>query len=145
MRVTVVNGEVHENGRRVADILAEMREELAEFVQTRVTMLRTELRVAWGTVKAAIPLAAVAVMFLTTAFLVLTGALVGLILAAFPNTDYRWFFACLIVGVFWGIVGAVAAYSVVKSFKGRNMMPNRTLQVLKNDKAWFESEVRNRI
>jgi hypothetical protein len=144
MRVTVVNGEVHENGRRVAEILLEMREELAEFVQTRVTMLRTELRVAWDKVKAAIPLAAVAVMFLTTAFLVFTGALVGLIQAAFPHSAYRWFFACLIVGVFWGIVGAVAAYLVLKNFKGRNMIPNRTLEVLKSDKLWFENEVRNR-
>lgn len=145
MRVTVVNGEVHENARTVAEILAEMKEELAEFAQTRVTMLRTELRVAWGKAKAALPLAGIAVIFLSTAFLLLTGALVGLVQAAFPHSIYRWFFACLIVGVFWGIVGAGAAYSVIKTFRGRNMIPNRTIEVLKSDKLWFEAEVRNRI
>lgn len=139
------NVEIHENGRKVAEILAEMKDELAEFVQTRVTMLRTELRLAWDTVKAAIPLAAVALIFLSTAFLLLTGALVGLIQAALPTSAYRWFFACLIVGMVWAIVGGVAALSVVRSFRGKNIVPNRTLEVLKGDKVWFETEVRNRV
>jgi len=139
------NGEVHENGRRVAEILSEMRDEFVEFVLTRVTMLYTELRVASDTVKAALPLAAVAAMFLGTAFLLLTGAMVGLILAAFPTNIYRWFFACLMVGVFWGIIGAAAAQSVMKKLKGRNLIPKRTLEVLKNDVVWIQSEVRNRI
>ncbi len=139
------NGEIHENGRRVAEILAEIKEELVEFVQTRVTILRTELRGAWNTTKAAIPLAAVAAIFLSTAFLLLTGALVGLVQAAFPASPYRWFFACLIVGVMWGIVGAGAATSVVKRFQAKNMIPNRTLEVLKGDKLWIQTEVRTRV
>jgi uncharacterized membrane protein YqjE len=147
MRVRVVNGEVYENDRPVAEILAEMKDEFLEFARTRVSMLRTELLTARDAVKAAIPLAGVAVIFLTTAFFLLTAALVGLVLAAFPHTIFRWFFACLIVGVFWGILGAVAGLLVVKTFKGRNMVPTRTLEVLKRDKLWIQnevSEVRNR-
>lgn len=139
------NGEIHENGRRVADILQQMRDELVEFVQTRVAILRSELLTARDTLKAAIPLAGVAAIFLSTAFLLLTAAVVGLVLAAFPYTVYRWFFACLIVGVFWGIVGAVAAIVVVKKFKGKNMVPSRTFEVLKRDKLWIQTEVRNRV
>lgn len=139
------NGEVYENGRRVAEILSDMRDEFVEFVETRVTMLRTELRVAFETVKAAVPLAAVAALFLTTAFLLLTAALVGLVLVAFPTSVYRWFFACLIVGVFWSIIGALAAMAVVKTFKAGNVIPKRTIEVLKADKVWIQTEVRNRI
>jgi uncharacterized membrane protein YqjE len=145
LNMRAANGEIHENGRRVAEILAEMKEEFAEFVQTRVTMFRTEVCGALHTVKKVVPLAAAALIFLSTAFLLLTGALVGLILAAFPHNIYRWFIACLIVGVFWGIVGAAAAQSVVKKFKGRNLIPGRTIEVLKADKLWIQSEVRNRI
>ena len=139
------NGEVHENGRRVADILAEMKAELVEFVQTRTTMLRTELHEKWQTVRVAISLAGVGVLFLSTAFLLLSGALVGLVLAAFPNSIYRWFFACLIVGVFWAILGAMAGYFAIREFQVRSMMPQRTLRVLKADKLWIKTEVRNRV
>jgi len=139
------NGEVHENGRRVSEILTEMRSELVEFVQTRTTMFRAELREKWNTAKVAIPLAGLAALLLGTAFLLLTGALVGLVLAAFPNTIYRWFFACLIVAFFWGILGAAAAYFAKREFELRSMVPKRTLEVLKGDKLWLEHEVRNRV
>jgi uncharacterized membrane protein YqjE len=139
------NGEIHENGKRVAEILSQMRDEFVEFVETRITMLRTELRDAWNTTKAAVPLIAIAAAFLSTAFLLLTGALVGLVLAAFPNSIYRWFFACAIVGFFWGVIGAGAAQFALKKFKLRNIMPIRTMEVLKNDRLWIEAEVRNRV
>ena len=140
-----VNAEVQENGRRVADILAEMRAEFAEFVQTRIAMLRTELREKWNTAKVAIPLAAVAALLLGTTFLLFTGALVGLVLAAFPQSIYRWFFACIIVGFFWGILGVAAAYFAKREFKVNSMVPKRTLQVLKADKLWLQREGRNRV
>jgi uncharacterized membrane protein YqjE len=139
------NGEVHENGRRVAEILSQMRDELVQFVQTRVTMFRTELADAWKTTKAAIPLVAIAAVFLWTSFLLLTGALVGLILAAFPNSAYRWFFACLIVGFFWALIGAGAAQFAIRKIRSGNMVPKRTVEVLKADKLWIATEVRNRV
>src|SRR5215468_9885387 len=139
------NGEIHENGRRVADILVEMKAELVAFVQTRTTLFRTELQEKWKTLRGAIPLAVVAVLLLGTAFLLLTAALVGLVVAAFPNSLYRWFFACLIVGLFWVIVGGGSAYFAVREFQVRSMLPQRTLRILKGDKLWFETEVRNRV
>jgi uncharacterized membrane protein YqjE len=129
----------------VAEILTEMKAELVEFVQTRITMLRTELLEKWKILRVAIPLAGVAAMLLSTAFLLLTGALVGLVVAAFPNSIYRWFFACLIVGVFWGIAGSAAGYFAIREFQVRSMIPQRTLKVLKGDKLWIETEVRNRV
>lgn len=139
------NGEVPENGKRVAEILAEMKAEVLEFVQTRTAMLRTELREKWKTLRVAIPLAGVAAMLLSTAFLLLTGALVGLVAAAFPNSVYRWVFACLIVAVFWGILGAAAVYFAIREFQLRGIIPQRTWKVLKADKLWIETEVRNRV
>ena len=95
------NGEVHENGRTVAEILTEMKSEFVEFVQTRTNMLRTELLEKWKTLRVATPLVGVAAALLSTAFLLLTGALVGLVVPAFANSMYLWFFACLIAAVFW--------------------------------------------
>ena len=139
-----VNGEGHENERRLAEILAEMRAELIEFVQTRISILRTELSEIWKTAKVAIPLVGLATLLLGTAFLLLTGALVGLVEAAFPQSIYRWFFACIIVAFFWGVLGAAAAYFAKREFEIKSMAPRRTLEVLKADKLWIEAEVRNR-
>jgi uncharacterized membrane protein YqjE len=140
----MANGEIHANGRRVSEILTDMKAEFAEFVQTRIAMLRTELRDSVRRAKVAIPLMGVAALLLWTAFLLFTGALVGLVVAAFPHSLYRWFFACLLVGFFWGIIGAAAAYFALRELRSKSIMPKRTLQVLKGDKMWIESEVRNR-
>ena len=67
----MANGEIHANGRRVAEILAQMKAEFAEFVQTRIAMLRTELRASLRLAKVALPLAGVAALLLGTAFLLL--------------------------------------------------------------------------
>jgi uncharacterized membrane protein YqjE len=139
------NGETHESRRKVAEILSQMRDEFVDFVETRVTMLRTELQDSWNTVKSTIPLVAVAATFLGTAFLLLTGALVGLVLAAFPNSAYRWFFSCAIVGLFWGVIGAAAVQFALRKFKLRNVVPRRTLEVLRNDRLWIEAELRGRL
>lgn len=139
------NGDVRENGRGVAEILADIKNEFVEFARIRVAMLLAELREAWGAVKYAIPWMGAALVFLSTAFLLLTGALVGLVLAAFPNNPYRWFFGCLAVGVTWAMVGAGAAFSVRKKLRAGNMIPKRTIEVLKRDKIWIQTEVRNRV
>jgi|SRR5215470_2250129 len=139
------NGEIHENGKRVTEILSQMRDEFVDFVETRFTMLGTELQDAWNTTKTAIPLIATAAAFLGTAFLLFTGALVGLVLAAFPHSAYRCFFACLIVGVLWGVIGAAAAQFALKKFRLRNILPVHTLEVLKTDRLWIEAEVRGRL
>lgn len=139
------NGETHDNGRRVTEILAEMRVELVDFVETRVRILRAELREKWRAAKGAIPLVIIAAVLLGTTFLLVTGALVGLVVAAFPQSVYRWFFACIIVAFFWGVLGLAAAYFAKRELEGTGLLPKRTLEVLKGDKVWIEAEVKNRI
>jgi len=139
------NGEIHENGKRVTEILSQMRDEFVDFVDTRFTMLWTELQDTWKTAKTAIPLVAIAATFLGTAFLLFTGALVGLVLAAFPNNAYRWFFACAIVGVFWCVIGAAAAQFAFRKIRLRKILPIHTIEVLKSDRLWIAAEVRGRV
>ena len=139
------NCDIHENGRSTAEILADMKNESVEFARIRVAMLQTELREAWGAARYALPWAAVAVVFMSTAFLLLTAALAGIVVAAFPNNPYRWFFGCLFVGAVWGFIGGAAAMSVRKKLRARNIIPKRTLEVLKRDKVWIQTEIRNRV
>ena len=72
------------NGRSLAEILSEMRDELQDFVQTRVELLKREVQERVAAVKSAVPLAMVAGLLLTTAFLLLSMALVGVFAGISP-------------------------------------------------------------
>ena len=140
-----MNHETTTNGRNLADLLAEIKNEIRDFLQTRIAMLKTELREKSKNLKTAMVLAISGLLLLTTAYLLFTLALVGLILAAFPASVYRWFFAFLAVAVLWTIVGAIAAYFAKRELELRGILPKRTIAVLKGDKVWVQTEVKNQI
>ena len=133
------------NGRNLAAVLTDMKEELIQFVETRFAMLKSELREKFNTLKIAVPLAFVGLLLLITAYFLLTCALVGLAVAFFPDNPYRWCFAFLAVGVLWALLGGIAAYFAKREFELRGLLPTKTLGVLKGDKIWIQSEVRNQL
>ena len=133
------------NGKNLTTLLAEMKEELKEFVQTRIAMLRGELQEKRRILKTAAPLGVAAVFLLSTAYLLLTMALVGLVAAFFAANPYRWFFAFLAIAVLWTILGGVAAYLAKRELELKGLMPKRTIEILKGDKVWVQSEVRNQV
>ena len=133
------------NGRNLTSLLAEIRDEISDFLQTRISMLKTELREKSSNLKTAALLAATGVLLLSTAYLLITLALVGLVVLAFPNSPYRWFLAFLIVGLLWTVFGGIAAYFAKRELELRGLLPRRTIEVLKGDKIWVETEVKNQI
>ena len=98
------------NGRSLAAIIAEMKEELKEFVQTRSRMLKAEVQEKFTALKIAAPLAGVGALLLGTAYLLFTMALVALVSALFRDNPYRWCFAFAAIAVLWGLLGGIAAY-----------------------------------
>jgi uncharacterized membrane protein YqjE len=135
-------GEVS-NGRSLAAILTEMRNELQEFVQTRIELLRRELDEKVKTLKAALPLALVGITFLLTAFLLLSLALVAILAVAFEGNPFNWFFGFLIVGFVWLVIGGIAALSAKRALTEKGVIPRKTIQVLSGDKAWLQREAKN--
>lgn len=139
----VINTEVNiNNGKSVASLLAEMKQELLDFVQTRVTMFKVELQEKVRVVKAAAPLAVIGAVFLLTAYLLFTLALVALVFAFLTDNEYRWCIAFAAVGVLWLILGGIAAYMAKRELEVKGLLPKRTVEVLKEDKMWIQSEVK---
>lgn len=130
------------NGRGLFEILADMKNELQEFAQTRIELFRSELRERLETIKSALPLAVAGALLLTTAFFLFSFALVGLLAAAFGNNPYRWFFAALIVGVLWSMCGGAAAFLARQHLTKQALMPEKTIQVLNGDRVWLQKETR---
>jgi uncharacterized membrane protein YqjE len=129
--------------RSLADILAEMKNEFREFVQTRIELLRVELQQKTRVIKAALPLAAVGLLFLTMAFVLFSVALVGLVVVAFAGNPYRWFLAFLIISFLWALFGGIAVWVAKQRLSAKGVMPRKTIHVLNNDKAWLQREAKN--
>ena len=133
------------DGRSVAVVVNDTKEELRQFLETRIAMLKTEVREKVNTLKLAAPLAAAGIVLLTTAYLLFTLTVVALVYAFLPDSAYRWCLAFLAVAVLWCIVGGVAAYFAKREFQLKGLLPTRTINILKGDKSWLQAEVKNQI
>lgn len=140
------NGGVHyHNGsdRSLGSIVAEIKDELKDFVNTRVEMLKAELQETMSAAKTAVPLTIIALALFTTGFLLLTMAAVVLVAFAFAGSALAWFYAAIIVAFVWFCLGASAAFFAYNAFRSHSRFPQRTVQVLKADKAWLQTEARS--
>jgi len=139
-----MNPEV-KNGRSLASTLAEMKIELLDFLDTRIELLKTELQEKMKILKTAAPLGALGALLLVTAYLLFTLALVSLVVVAFQDNPYRWFFAFLIVAFAWTVFGGIAVYFAKRELEMKTLLPQRTIDVLKGDKIWIQAEVKNQV
>ena len=128
--------------KSIATILSETKDELKQFVTTRVSMLKTEMDEKISRLKAVIPLAVVAALFLVSGWMVLTFALIALLHGLFLPSVYAWLWAGLIVTAVYLLVGAIAGWLAYSEIKATNLTPTRTLKVLQQDQVWIQNEAR---
>lgn len=133
---------VNFNGRSFVGVVNEVKDELKEFLHTRITMLMAELGEKMRTLKASFPMLATAFAFLATGFLLFTSCLVALITVAFYGDPLRWFFSFLIVAVLYSIVGGITAAFGLRELRAQGIVPRKTIQVLKEDQIWLQQEAR---
>ena len=126
--------------KNLAAIIAELKDEITDFVQTRLELFKSEVREILDAWKTAVPLAAAAVVLLATAYLLLTIAVVAVVAVAFWSNPYHWFFAFLIIGVVWSLGGGILGWMALREFQSKGLFPKKTIEVLKADKIWIQSE-----
>jgi Putative Actinobacterial Holin-X, holin superfamily III len=128
--------------KSIASVIAETKEELKTFVQTRAELLRAETREKLQSWKRSIVLLAVAALFLLTAWIALVFSVVALLRSWIVSGDYSWCFGGLIVGGILAICGVVLARSGYQGIKAAGMTPSRTLRILKKDQEWLQNQSR---
>jgi uncharacterized membrane protein YqjE len=139
-RTSSVNGE-----RSLASIISEIREEIKELVNTRLAMLRSELRETGAALKAAVPMLLISAVFMATGYLLFSAALVAVVWVAFAGNPYGLFYSFLVVGFVWLVIGGIAGLLALNRFRQYGFFPSRTVEVLKADKAWIQSEIRGSV
>lgn len=138
------NIRIDNSSRSLGAILADIVEELKEFVNTRIQMIKSELHETVSAVSIALPLGLLALVLGTTGFLLITAAIVAIVASAFAGNPYAWFYAFIIVGVLWTAFAGVAAFFAYNEFRSKAKFPKHTVEVLKADKVWIESEARTK-
>jgi VIT1/CCC1 family predicted Fe2+/Mn2+ transporter len=133
-------GTAHVQGRPLGEILLEIKDELLEFVETRLRLLHSEFEETLQSARSSLPLLVATIILLGTAYLLLVAALVGLVSFAFINSPSRWPLSFLIVGSLWLIAGLVTAVLARNSFRDRGSFPKKTIEVLKADGLWIHDE-----
>lgn len=123
--------------------LHELKEEIGQFLHTRVTMLKSELSENLPSLRTAGVLVVAGALLLLTAYLLFTVALVAVIAEGFRNNEFRWVFALLAVGIAWAIFGGISFLMAKRQLAKKNVLPKRTLAILKGDKVWLEREVKS--
>lgn len=140
----MINGYTN-NGKTVAEVLHEFKNEVKEFATTRIQMLRSEMTQKIGGWKAGIPAVAVGLVLLVMAFILFTGMLVAVIALAFNGAPWGYAVSFAIVMVIYGAAGAALALYGVRKIKDAGIMPERTIKVLKQDGVWIQSEARSQV
>jgi uncharacterized membrane protein YqjE len=140
-----MNNLTENNHRSLASIVTELKNEVTESIETRLALLKAELRGKLHDVRNAAPVAAVGLVLAGTAYLLFTLALVALFAALMPNTPFRWFIALVGVGILWSLPAGIFLYVAKRRLAASNLIPHKTIEVLRNDKVWLQQEARHQI
>src|ERR1700758_4955921 len=127
----------------VSAALHELKEELGQFLHTRIRLLKSELNENLPSLRTASLLIVAGALLFLTAYLLFTVALVAVIAGGFRNNEFRWVFALLAVGVAWSVFGGISFLMAKRQLAKKNVLPKRTLAVLKGDKIWLKREVKS--
>ena len=123
-------------------LLAETKEELKEFVVTRVGILKAELEDKISTWKAVIPVLLGALALLWTGWMALTFAFAAWLHALFLPSQFAWLWSALIVAGVYLVMGVVLGWFAYSELTTTGIAPTRTLKVLKQDQVWLQNEAR---
>ena len=128
--------------KSLGTVLSETKEELKDFIATRLQLLRSELKEKLDTWKYSVPTLLLAAALLMMGWVVMTFMFVALLRAWFMPSDYAWVWASLIVGGIYLIAGIAVGWFAYSELAAAGVAPKRTLEVLKQDQVWMETEAR---
>jgi uncharacterized membrane protein YqjE len=116
-----------------------------QLAQDSATLVRQEMNLAKAELKSNVQaVARDAAMVAVGGILALVGAtvlLAFLVVAVGDALDNYWLGA-LVVGLLFLLAGGILAMTSLKKLKHEEVAPTRTLETLKEDKQWLQSEIK---
>jgi hypothetical protein len=131
-----------ESSKTLPELIAEVKDELKDFVATRLAMLRAEIRDKLASIKLAAPGLIAGLVLVATGWLLFTAFLVCAIANVFGNMMWKYPIAFLIVAALYSIGGFIAITFAWQQIKETRVKPEHTIRVLKEDQIWLQTEVK---
>lgn len=128
--------------KSLAATVAEIKEELKTFVQTRAQIFKAETAEKMRVWKRSLGLLAAAAVFLLTFWSTFVFSLVALLHSWLVSGDYEWFWSGLILSGVSLLLAGLTGQAGYKQLKSCRPAPVRTLRVLEEDRAWVKNQVR---
>jgi uncharacterized membrane protein YqjE len=128
--------------KSLATILAETKDEIKQFITTRMNMLKMEIAEKVSTLKSVVPILFFALALLLAGWMALTFAVIALLHGLFTPSVYAWCWAALIVAGAYLVLGIAVGWFAYGEIKATGLAPTRTLSVLKQDQTWIQNEAR---
>lgn len=132
------------SGKTLAELVTELKEELRDFIATRVAIFQAEMSGKIKAYQTAAPAIGIGVLVLLTGWFVMTAFLVSLIAMAF-SAPWNYPLALLIVGVVYLGLGGGIAWMGWAKIKENNLKPERTIETLKQDQIWLQTEAKTQL
>jgi hypothetical protein len=133
------------NGRSVAEVMHEFREDLKDFATTRIQMLRNEINEKIGAWKVGLPAMIIGLVLLGTAYLLFTAGLVVAIALAFSGQPWGFAVSFGIVMIVYGLAGGLLFFYGWNTVKAGGFAPEKTMRILKQDQVWLKTEARTQL
>jgi Putative Actinobacterial Holin-X, holin superfamily III len=128
--------------KSIAAIIAETKQELKDFVQTRAQIFQAETKEKVKAWKMSGILIGAGVLLLLTSWFTFVFAVVALLHSLLGNGDYSWCFGGLIVGALLLVSGLGLAGAGYSDIRKAGVKPTRTLRILKQDQEWIQNQGR---
>ena len=137
----MTNGHV----KTVPEVIADLKEELKEFLNTRVAIFSAEMKQKLDNIKMGAPMLLGGLLMLLTAWFAFTGFVVCMIAQAFAPRAWAYVASFAIVTGLYAIAGGAMAAFAWKAMKGEGLKPERTINVLQQDRIWLQTEARTQL
>lgn len=124
----------------ILDVITDIKNELRDFVQTRVRLAASEVSQAAGAVVSSLVTGAIAVLLAGIGLVWLVFGLTALVIAGFSDWRVGVPAAFGIIGVVLLAVGGLLLLSVRASLRSKPFLPKKTLEVLKSDTQMWDHD-----
>lgn len=121
----------------LGDLFKQLAQDSATLVKQEVALAKVEMRENLRSAGKDAAMIAVGGGLLLVGLLVLTGFLV----AALGDLLDNYWLGALIVGLLFAVIGGVLAKKNLENLKRDSLGPEQTIQTLKEDKRWLQSEM----
>ncbi|MFB9866843.1 phage holin family protein [Vreelandella sulfidaeris] len=126
----------------VGSLLSNVMHEITSLVRNEIELAKTEMSEKTHEAMGGIASIAIAGAVLLGGFLTLLAAVVFLLNEVLPPDTTPWLGAA-IVGIVMTVIGILMLKAGQKKLQARNLMPNRTMNSLHNDKSFAKEHQQN--